>query len=131
MGKTMKRHNWLIAMVTALFVLQAPLCALACSESAADPTVDVSCHEEGTRSSPAGESNSHADCGCDVSAKGSDNVLISEQIESQTIAPVGFNVVSATRSSAIISNRRHDQRLAVLADLPPPNILLRKSVLLL
>lgn len=131
MGETMKRHNWLIAVVTALFVLQTPLCALACSETAADPTIDVSCHEEGTRSSPAGESNSHADCGCDVSANGSANVLISQQIESQTTAPVGFSVVLATRSNAIISSRRQDQRIAALADLPPPDILLRKSTLLL
>lgn len=131
MANYMKRHIWLIATVAALFVLQAPFCAFACFESAdTEPSTvaERSCHEERADSSPAGESNSHEDCGCDFDTQ----ALVSQPIDSNTTTPVGIFVPPALRLELTSSSSRGQKPLvAQNADLPPPDILLLKSTLLI
>lgn len=126
----MKRHIWLIATVTALFVLQVPFCALACFEPAgADPSAaaESSCHETSSDSSPAGESNSHADCGCDFTTQ----ALISQSVDANTTASVEFVVHRTVRIEPINSRKNQAPQAGQNADLPPPDLLLRKSTLII
>jgi hypothetical protein len=117
--------------VAALFVLQAPLCAHACSESAkADPSsiAEQSCHEDGSDSSPAGQSNSHEDCECSFAAGG----LVSQpiaSISSPTSAEIG--VSPALPLEPTCSTTGQELLVAQNTDLPPPDILLLKSTLII
>jgi hypothetical protein len=125
-----KRHIWLIATVAALFVLQAPFCALACFEPAeADPSAiaESSCHETSPDSSPAGESNSHADCDCQFTTQ----ALVSQPMDSNTTTTVEFVVHRTERIELIDSRRSQVPRVEQNADLPPPDILLQKSTLII
>lgn len=125
----MKRHIWLIATVTALFVLQAPLCAFACTESAeaqmSTPT-DRPCHGENSDSSPAGESNTHEDCACAFAPE----TLVSQPIDSNTTM-VGIFVYPALRLEMMDGGNGQEPLAARNGDLPPPDILLLKSTLII
>jgi hypothetical protein len=127
----MRRPSWFIAIMAALFVLQAPLCALACFENAdADPSTvtERSCHDEPSDSSPSGESNSHADCGCNFVSQ----ALVSQPtVFNPTPPPVDLVVSSALRSELIYSSGGREPHIAQEADLPPPDILLLKSTLII
>jgi hypothetical protein len=126
----MKRHIWLIATVTALFVLQVPFCALACFEPAsADPSAvaESSCHETSSDSSPAGESNSHTDCGCDFTTQ----ALVSQPVDANTTASIEFVVHRTDRIEPTHSRRSQAPQVEQNADLPPPDILLQKSTLII
>jgi hypothetical protein len=127
----MKRHIWLIATVTALFVLQVPLCAFACFERAeAEPSAIAhsSCHEESSDSSPAGGSNSQEDCGCDFTTQ----ALVSQPADSNTTA-MSVEVVASRllRIEQTDSSTNQAQQVEQNADLPPPDILLLKSTLII
>lgn len=135
--KTLRRRIWLIATVTAFFVLQAPLCALACFESldvtgasadAAPISASPSCHDEQSPdSSASGEPSSPLDCGCDFALQ----VVISHASDLDiTQAPV-FAI--SPRSQKLVFAAAVSELPAVFygSDLPPPDILLLKSTLLL
>ena len=117
--------------MAALFVLQAPLCALACFENTdADPSAvtERSCHDEPSDSSPSGESNSHADCGCNFvsqalvsQASDYDSTSSSSEIVASPEERSGLTFSTGVRASRGIQN----------ADLPPPDILLLKSTLII
>ncbi len=126
----MKRHIGLTATVTALFVLQVPLCALACFERAeADPSAvaDSSCHEKSSDSSPTGESNSHDDGGCHFTSQ----ALVSQPIDSNTTASVEIVVSRIQRIEQTDTSRSHVPQSEQKSDLPPPDILLLKSTLII
>ncbi len=111
-------------------MLQAPICAFACFESGkTDPSAiaDYSCHEESSDSSPAGESNSHKDCGCSFESQ----ALVSQPSDSNTMTPIEIVVSPAQRSEPTSSGRGQEPRVAQNADLPPPKILLLKSTLII
>ena len=130
MAKRVRRYIWLIATVAALFVLQAPLCALACSESAeANPSTlaEKSCHEEGSDSSPAGQSNSHEDCECNFAAGG----LVSQPIASISPTSVEIGISPSPLPELTYSNPGQELLVAQNTDLPPPDILLLKSTLII
>lgn len=130
MANRMKRHIWLIAIVAALFVLQAPLCALACNESAetdSPTTSEPPCHENPSDSSPIGESNAHEDCACAFAPE----TVVSQPIDFAQTMPVVIFVSRAVRLELIDSSRGQDPMDARDADLPPPDILLLKSTLII
>ena len=134
-GETVKRRNWLIATLAALFVLQTPLCALAClpnaaaDEASAEAHHGSSCHEEAPSPRPSSEPrDAHGDCGCGDSYTA---VLASAD---QTFSNVQTSPVIATKELEVplnaIFSRTIEVRLSE-ADLPPPDILLLKSTLLI
>lgn len=134
--KTLRRRIRLIATLTAFFVLQAPLCALACFDQV-DVTGDSAdalpnpasppCHAEHSPDSPApGEPNSPLDCGCDFAAQ----VVINHASDLGLTHDPVFAVSSRCQKSDCADA---DSKLfvAYCGDLPPPDILLLKSTLLL
>ena len=151
LGEKVKRRNWLIAILAALFVLQAPLCVLACLTNAAqdESTAEAlhasppPCHEQAPHtqtphtqaphtqaptSAPDKPADTHNDCGCEDSftavLASSDKTFPNVQT-SQVIATKALeDPVGAVFRSTI------DVRLSE-ADLPPPDILLLKSTLLI
>ena len=125
-----KRHIWLITAVTALFLMLVPFCALACFETAdTNPSAatESSCHEKSSDSSPAGESNSHEDCGCDFAIQ----ALLSQPTDSNTTTPVDLVVSRNQQLEPTHSSRSQAPQVRHDADLPPPNILLLKSTLII
>ncbi len=148
-SRVVKRSNWLITTVTALFVLHAPLCTLACLDGAnaidktdaaytadteqvshADTkpssTAGQSCHDEGPASSPPGVPGSQDDCGCENAA----NALVLQSSDSTTTSLQLF-VPAAMRWERTASSASWDAAVAVDLDLPPPDILLLKSTLII
>jgi hypothetical protein len=141
LGEKVKRRNWLIATLAALFVLQDPLCVLACLTNAAQDestaeTLHASpppCHEQAPHTqtptpAPNKPADTHNDCGCEDSftavLASSDKTFPNVQT-SQVIATKALeDPVGAVFRSTI------DVRLSE-ADLPPPDILLLKSTLLI
>ncbi|GEM_PF-2240741 len=141
LGEKVKRRNWLIATLAALFVLQTPLCVLACLTNAAQDestaeTLHASpppCHEQAPHtqtptSAPDKPADTHNDCGCEDSftavLASADKTFANVQT-SQAIATKALeDPVGAVLRSTI------DVRLSE-ADLPPPDILLLKSTLLI
>ena len=141
LGEKVKRRNWLIATLAALFVLQAPLCVLACLTNAAQDestaeTLHASpppCHEQAPHTqtptpAPNKPADTHNDCGCEDSFTA---VLASAD---KTFANVQTSQVIATKALAdpfcAVLRSTIDVRLSE-ADLPPPDILLLKSTLLI
>ena len=141
LGEKVKRRNWLIATLAALFVLQAPLCVLACLTNAAQDestaeTLHASpppCHEQAPHTqaptpAPNKPADTHNDCGCEDSFTA---VLASAD---KTFANVQTSQVIATKALedpvGAVLRSTIDVRLSE-ADLPPPDILLLKSTLLI
>ena len=141
LGEKVKRRNWLIAILAALFVLQAPLCVLACLTNATqdESTAEAlhasppPCHEQAPHTqtptpAPNKPADTHNDCGCEDSftavLASADKTFTNVQT-SQVIATKALeDPVGAVLRSTI------DVRLSE-ADLPPPDILLLKSTLLI
>ena len=140
-GKRVKRRNWLIATLTAFFVLQAPLCAFACllagdSQATAEEHSEVSCHDPAP--APSSDSSSspappepivpHDQCSCGDTLSAAVpgvaetlwNSLASAAIPSGTATDA--IEVDASRIRPITPGR---------TDLPPPDILLLKSSFLI
>lgn len=125
-----KRHIWSVASVVALAGLQGPLCALACLEVQA-PEAEVAhhaappCHE----TEPAADAAppvSHDDCGCEISPE--DLVALSESprnAESTHLAS------GRPLRRALDLHARWRPPVPEATDLPPPDILLLKSTLLI
>ena len=141
LGEKVKRRNWLIATLAALFVLQAPLCVLACLTNAAQDestaeTLHASpppCHEQAPHTqtptpAPNKPADTHNDCGCEDSFTA---VLASAD---KTFENVQTSQVIATKALedpfCAVLRSTIDVRLSE-ADLPPPDILLLKSTLLI
>jgi hypothetical protein len=117
--------------MTALFVLQVPFCALACFEHAeADPSAvaeSSSCHEESSDSSPTGESNSHEDCGCHFTTQ----ALVTHPVDANTTTSADIVVSRIRRIEPTSTSRSLAPRVDQTFDLPPPDILLLKSTLII
>lgn len=134
----MKRRNWLIAAVAAVFVLQAPLCVFACIPTDA-PNADTAmadgdhmpaCHEQAPASSesPSQPANSHDDCGCETSYSA---VLASPDQTFSTAQNVVAFSPRALDTSLIRLITRVSTAWQSETDLPPPDILLLKSTLII
>jgi len=130
----MRRRNRLIATLAALFVLQAPLCVLAClsgavpAESSTATPGDSPCHEQAPSSNPSDPADSHDDCGCEDSytavLAGADRTFWNIQS-----APVLPPHSLEAPLGALASRTKPVQPIET--DLPPPDILLLKSTLLI
>jgi hypothetical protein len=127
----MRRRNWLIATMAALFVLQAPLCAIACLESSEGATAagtqqDHPCHEGNEESRPSDAPHQHDDCGCEflseVLLPGIDASLCPSN--QAVLSPHVLLVQQNARVSFVPS-------VPARTDLPPPDILLLKSTLII
>lgn len=124
-----------MAAFTALFVLQAPLCALAClpSQPSAAAIEEANhgaspCHEQAPSSTPSEPSNSHDDCGC---ADSYTAVLASAEQ-----APANLPSLTALAPNFLTQELHTSFGWAAHAQprdasLPPPDILLLKSTLLI
>ena len=122
----MKRSIWLIATVAALFVLQAPLCAFACLDNVdTEPPAAAghACHEESPDPSPAGAPE---DCRCAITA----DALVFPQSVSSTTWVQAFMFPSVGCELATFHSA-WEASVAYEIDLPPPDILLLKSTLII
>lgn len=127
--RAVKRSIWLIATVAAVFVLQAPLCALACLDNAdAEPPAAAghACHEESSDPSPAGVPGSHEDCGCEIAA---DAVVF--QPSGFTTTLVQVFILPSIRCELATFHSAWEISVTYEIDLPPPDILLLKSTLII
>ena len=126
--RAIQRHAGTLSIVVALAVLQAPLCALACLESNAAAEVTEAapppCH--GEPSTPATENEPpepYLDCGCasTTAAVGpKDSTLDSLHSVGSSFAQLPWAAVRPPKIA-------HTYEV----ELPPPDLLLRKSTLIL
>jgi hypothetical protein len=124
-----------MATLAALFVLQTPLCVFACLPNAAPDEISAeahhgsSCHEEAPSPRPPSEPrDAHGDCGCSdayTAVLASADQAVSNVQSSPDLPPTTLEVPL----NAIFS-RTTRVRLCE-GDLPPPDILLLKSTLLI
>jgi len=140
-----KRRIWLIATVTALFVLQAPFCALACmpDSSSANPEAaatqsEMPCHGSASNTSPTSPkgipTGSHnereRECGCEDSLSAA--LLSNLDFKNSNVAETPAIVSPALSSVALAPQIERSLRAQPgMADLPPPDILLLKSTYLI
>ena len=122
---------WLMATVAAIFALQAPLCALACLDSsvaagAAAQEAEHPCHEQSRGSTPADTPTSHEGSGCDL---GCEALLVGSDTPSNL--PTLAVVTPTASAEAFYSGLISAPAVPKEADLPPPDILLLKSTLLI
>ena len=129
MAGLMKRRTRQIATVVALIGLQAPICALACMQS---PTLGLAavgsamppCHERGSESSPSQAPRSDRDC-C---------AFAGEAAVFDASVPVLIASVAVTSRSAFwwpVAHAAVAHVDIIAASLPPPDILLLKSTLII
>lgn len=128
----LRRRIWLAGIAAAVFVLQGPLCAFACVEN---PEVESGvadhqqhpCHEEAPSSSPADAPRSHEGCGCElVTAVPLPNLELSQSAPALAFVPPSTSSEGFARV-VVQWARSAPER----TDLPPPDILLLKSTLLI
>lgn len=127
---TSLRGHRLTATVAALFVLQAPLCALACLPESGTAIMAESaggappCHEPAEAPE---KSEPHDDCGC------ADSSAALLPLSAKEAAAAHFVVAPSMAALALPHRviRRTPHTLLTETDLPPPDILLRKSTLLI
>jgi len=131
--RLVRQQKWLAAIATAFFLLQAPFCALACLRSSPTAPMDAAehgdspCHEEAPSPARSAPTNSHDDCGC------ADSYTALAQSVSQT-PPDVTNLVHLAPGFSLRSNHASSpwvRRSQPRDDLPPPDVLLLKSTLLI
>ena len=146
-----KRPIWPIATGLALFGLQMPLCALACmqgsdAESVAAQQAEPPCHAQNSHAQNSHAQTSHAqksdeqssdasppkapcseeDCGCAFAYEAL--LPIADGISSHGSLVV---VLLGTPGQVFDSSVRRPSAVPTRSDLPPPDILLLKSTLLI
>jgi len=127
----MTRRIWLIATMAALFGLQAPLCAFACVElSAIERDVAeaaMPCHKQSSEARSPGDTGSKEDCSsCDQATY----EALASAPELNVPALQLAVAATPTRAEPVDASPRVAELAAVSTDLPPPDILLLKSTLL-
>ena len=129
--EVLRRRVWLIATVAALFGLQAPLCALACLDNpfdllpVASESGDHPCHQESPDPEPA-SGDSHGDC-CQLAYQ----AIFPGSVDT---ASAGLSLAEAPPSTVRLLGQADCHLASVVpefTDLPPPDILLLKSTLLI
>ena len=136
----MKRRAWHMATATAtaFFMLYAPLCALACLTSADSvDSVNVSsatqsnppCHAPAPSSSPAEPAGTPETCDCEE--PGGAALLSNTQNTFSNAASVAVVGPHAPPSILAPPSARVSRGHPEATDLPPPDILLLKSTLLI
>ena len=120
----MTRHAWLTVSVIAVFGLPGPLCVLACLEdaqSAAPATLagETPCHEQGS----SGPNDLGHDCDC---ATASAPALFAFDTPAQLTALV----LRVPSHRAVARMDRLEPFVPRAERIPPPDILLQKSTLI-
>jgi hypothetical protein len=125
-----RRRIWLIATAAALFVAPAPICAIACLEapgaqSTAASATEHPCHDAGGERAPSESPSAPEACGCGFAHEALVSATNVAPATPLAIAPPSA-LVDALYASA-------DWTRAVPrdTDLPPPDLLLLESILLL
>jgi hypothetical protein len=126
-----RQRVWLIATVAAFFALHAPLCAFACLESpaaaqTAAQEAEHPCHEQRPASTPADAPTSHEDGSCALACE----ALLPSSDTPTNLSALAILPLSAP-SAACYSGLVFAQAVPRDADLPPPDILLLNSTLLI
>lgn len=132
----MKRHAWLIVAFAALFGLRAPLCAWACLASdSPTPLASAEHHSESpspchgtTPATPEDVPASEHECDCDsfqtLLTKGdTSKAFRSFEVSAPPVAVVSSLIPQAVETSPGLWKRHRS--------LPPPNIFLLNSTLLI
>jgi hypothetical protein len=133
----MRRYSLPIAILTAFFVLEAPLCALACLPTVSSETAmpagehaDMPCHDSAPSAAPDGPARQSDDCDCGDAFEvvmPSTDVSVADRVASSLAAvPSG-----PTFAFALPRNGHRGTIPLEETDLPPPDILLLKSTLLI
>lgn len=122
-----RRGTGLTAIFAALSVLLLPLCALACldapAQAAATESGHGSCHEGAPAPASQQEPPTHAECHCET---------VSDALASQASADLSGAAAASPHpplSRCDLSPRAAFVREVVDTDLPPRDLLLRKSTL--
>ena len=123
------RHIWRVASVAALVGLQAPLCALACLEGQpAEPTLaqhsQAPCHEQDRV--PDDTPSSDDGCGCEIARE----AFLPASEASWSVLTLVFAVPHGVLVPPD-AEARWKPAVPEASDLPPPDILLLKSTLLI
>lgn len=128
-----RRRTRMMAMLAALLVLQIPLCAFACASESPSMTTsaaashDAPCHGAPSESEPTTPASDDEQCGCGEAAHQA--LLASSE---KGVMGSGSAIVPSWPILLGASLRRATLQLEPPAtDLPPPDILLRTSILLL
>ena len=122
-----------MATAAALLTLQAPLCALACLDTTETASATASnggmppCHDEGSDRAPADSPRSHEDCGCELASE----ALVVDSNAYSTVAATASIVAPSVFSPVVSPPIRWVPSIPNNTDLPPPDILLRKSTLII
>jgi hypothetical protein len=120
----MQRRTWLAACLLALFGLQGPLCIAACiagsssSPEIADQSSAMPCHQESE--APADRPVSH-DCEC---------YAASDVVVATAVAPIHYFVVIRTKAFLPIVAHRQVRTRIHRGAIPPTDILLLKTILI-
>ena len=130
----MNRRVWLIATatLTACFVLYAPFCALACQTVADSPDTTQTippCHEPTPSSSSADPTGTPARCECEESS----SIAILSGMPKTFALSASVAVLDPKLPTIAVAKRpaRISRGHPEATDLPPPDILLLKSTLLI
>ena len=128
----LRRSIWRIATVAALFALQGPWCDLACLAGsgvslATDHDSEPSCHQEAPASPPAQAPAPHEGCGCELAGPEVPLPASSTAWGSLSLAVM----TTGGLASPTPLPRVRVSSVPVAGDLPPPDILLLKSSLLI
>jgi hypothetical protein len=126
-----KRSIWLIATVVTLFGLQVPLCVLACmqgsdAESIAAHPAEPPCHEQSSDSSPSEAPSTQQECGCEYAYE-----ALLPSVDSIANHGSSLFLLQGTPGQPLDSRVRWACGGPTSTDLPPPDILLLKSTLLI
>ena len=142
-----KRRFWLILTMAILFGIEAPICAIACvtgadgasvsvsplaADSRSSHHVESSCHESRGDSTPGDSPSSDQDCGCDFTVEGllSTSPNVAATLAASWMSPNGL-VASISSIDGLGLATSEDARAAYQPGVPPPDILLLKSTLLI
>lgn len=127
----MIRSAWLILSVAALFGLQGPLCALACVEQAATPTAMAAehapCHGD-QPTPPADPGSTDHECKCDhfqLVLSNADAHKVVDLVKAPALELAIATIHTPTYAPSVTALSERHRRL------PPPDILLLKSSLLI
>ena len=126
----MRRRIRLIVTVAALIGLQGPLCAFACltgpeTEASAAQRAEAPCHPKSSDASPSEAPRSPEDCGCELA----NEALLPGPEVSASVATLAL--LPRTLGWQLHSCVHRVPTIPKDGDLPPPDVLLRKSILII
>ncbi len=129
----MKRNGWQIVVMMALFAIHTPICGLACFEGSsvgATSITEHACHEKtsDTSSHERSDSSTPEDgCGCQLTLHG----FVPQSTDTNASSSIDHASDTGNRIDRVRPERGTGLQVAVVSDLPPPDVLLLKSTLII